>query len=108
MLLDNKPLAGQDSLYASAAIDKKSNELILKIVNASGKLQSRDIQVEGIEKLSGDALLTILKADALDNVNSIVSPLNVKPIEEHLKLKGKKISLPLAPYSFTVMRVKIS
>src|SRR5205085_11852950 len=38
-LQNGKPLTGQDSLYASAVIDKKNNELIIKIVNASGKQQ---------------------------------------------------------------------
>src|SRR5688500_14085935 len=44
LLADNKPLAGQDSLYASATIDKKTNELILKFVNASGVNQNRNIE----------------------------------------------------------------
>ncbi len=108
MLNNNKPLAGQDSLYASAAIDKNTNELIMKIVNASGKSQSRDIQVEGIKNLNPNASLTILKSDKLDEVNSISKPANVKPTEQNLKLKGKKITLALAPYSFTIVRVKMS
>ena len=108
MLNNNQPLSGQDSLYASAAIDKNTNELILKIVNASGKSQSRDIQVEGVKKLNENASLTILKSDKLDEVNSISQPGNVKPTEHYLKLKGKKITLALAPYSFTIMRVKMS
>src|ERR1700754_1900037 len=55
MLNNNQPLSGQDSLYASAAIDKNTNELIMKIVNASGKPQSRDIKVEGIKNLNENA-----------------------------------------------------
>ena len=108
MLNNNQPLSGQDSLYASAAIDKNTNELIMKIVNASGKSQSRDIQVEGIKNLNPNASLTILKSDKLDEVNSISHPANVKPTEQNLKLKGKKITLALAPYSFTIVRVKMS
>jgi len=108
MLNNNQPLSGQDSLYASAAIDKNTNELIMKIVNASGKSQSRDIQVEGIKNLNPNASITILKSEKLDEVNSISQPGNVKPIEQSLKLKGKKITLALAPYSFTIVRVKMS
>jgi alpha-L-arabinofuranosidase len=107
LLENNKPLAGQDSLYASAAIDKKTNDLILKIVNASGKMQNKDIQVDGVKKLNEEASVTVLKADALDEVNSLEQPINVKPTEQKLKLNGKKISIPLQAYSFTVVRVKM-
>jgi alpha-L-arabinofuranosidase len=107
-LLENgKALAGQDSLYASSAIDKNTNELIVKLVNVSGKIQKGEIQVEGIKKLNENATLIVL-ADELEELNSISEPTNVKPIEQKLRLKGKKISLPLAPYSFTILRVKIS
>jgi alpha-L-arabinofuranosidase len=108
LLEDNKPLEGQDSLYASATIDKKTNELIVKLVNASGKAQLKDIQVSGVKKLNEDALLTVLKAGELDDVNSFSQPDKVMPNEQKLKLKGKKIALSLAPYSFTVIRVKMS
>ncbi len=108
LLENNKPLSGLDSLYASAAIDKNTNELIIKIVNVSGKLQSKDFQVDGIKKLNENASLTILKAGDLDDINTIDNPTNVKPAQENLKLKGKKISLPLAPYSLTIVRVKMS
>jgi alpha-L-arabinofuranosidase len=107
-LMENgKALAGQDSLYASSVVDKNTNELIVKLVNVSGKIQNREIQIEGIKKLNENPSLIIL-ADDLQEVNSISEPTNVKPVEQKLKLKGKKISLPLAPYSFTIVRVKMS
>jgi alpha-L-arabinofuranosidase len=108
LLEDSKPLAGKDSIYASATIDKNTNELILKLVNASGVVQTRDIQVAGVKKLNEDAVLTILKGDALTDVNSFNQPEKVIPNEQKIKLKGKVISLPLAPYSFTIVRVKMS
>jgi alpha-L-arabinofuranosidase len=107
-LMENgKALAGQDSLYASSVVDKNTNELIVKLVNVSCKIQNREIQIEGIKKLNENASLIVL-ADDLQEVNSISEPTNVKPVEQKLKLKGKKISLPLAPYSFTIVRVKMS
>jgi alpha-L-arabinofuranosidase len=107
LLQDNKPVAGQDSLYASATIDKNTNELILKLVNVSGKTQIKNIQVAGVKKLDDDATVTVLKGDQLTDVNSFNGPAKVKPAEQSLKLKGKNISLPMAPYSFTVVRVKM-
>src|SRR4029078_10763496 len=35
VLLNNNVIAGQDSLYASAVLDKRTNEMIIKVVNAS-------------------------------------------------------------------------
>jgi alpha-L-arabinofuranosidase len=107
LLQNNKPVAGQDSVYASAAIDKNTNELIVKLVNVSRKTQMKEIQVEGIKKLDQNARLIILKSEELADVNSLDQPEKIKPIEQKLKLKGKKISLPLAPYSFTIVRAKM-
>jgi alpha-L-arabinofuranosidase len=107
MLQNNKPLAGQDSLYASATIDKKTKELIIKLVNTSGQTQTREIQVRGVKKLNENARLTILKSDELTDMNSIAEPVNVKPVEQKLKVKGRKIAMPLAPYSFTIVRIKM-
>ncbi len=108
LLLDGKPLTGQDSLYASATIDKKSNELILKLVNASNKPLTKDIAVDGVKKLGSSAIVTVLKGDNLDVVNTLTEPGKVAPKESKLRVSGKKLSVPLAPYSFTVLRVKIS
>lgn len=108
LLADGKPLAGQDSLYASATIDRNTNELIVKMVNASGNNQNSNLEVSGIKKLNSIASLTVLKADELNDVNSISDPTNVKPTEQKLKINGKKIAVPLAPYSFTILKVKMS
>jgi alpha-L-arabinofuranosidase len=107
-LLENeKTLSGQDSLYASAVIDKKTNELIVKIVNVSGQPKSRDIQIDGVRKLSENAAITVLKANELGDMNSFTDPTKVAPVEQAFKIKSKKVSLPLAPYSFTVLRIKM-
>lgn len=107
LLENNKPLVGQDSLYASATIDKTTNDLILKIVNASAKAQEKNIQVDGVKMLDANARLTILKGEELSDVNSLSQPDKVTPKEQKVTLKGKNISVPLAPYSFTVLRVKM-
>src|SRR3954469_9924535 len=37
--MNNQVMAGANSLYATACIDKATNELIVKVVNTSGKAQ---------------------------------------------------------------------
>lgn len=104
---DGKTIAGADSLYASAVLDKKNNELVLKLVNVSGSAVSREINVEGIKKMDSKGMLTVLKSDDLNKVNSIQAPVAVSPAEQTLSLKGKTINVSLEPYSLNVIRVRI-
>lgn len=105
--LNNDAIAGQDSLYASAAVDTVTNELIIKIVNAANKAQANTISLEGVKTLAAQGKLTVLKSDDLYNVNSFDSPMKVSPQETMIGIKGKKINITAEPYSFSVLRVKM-
>lgn len=102
----NKIIAGQDSLYASAVVDKKSNELIIKIVNASNKPQTRDVQVAGNKKVASTGILSYISSD-LKAVNSFDNATNVTPADERIAVKGKSIALNLKPYSFNIIRLAL-
>jgi len=106
-MLNNDVVAGQDSLYASSCIDAVANELIIKIVNASGKEQTMVLSLEGVKKLAKDAKLTLLQSTNLDAVNSFSNPGNISPRESVLPWKGKKTEYKAAPYSFSILRIKI-
>ncbi|HZL11666.1 MAG TPA: alpha-L-arabinofuranosidase C-terminal domain-containing protein [Prolixibacteraceae bacterium] len=106
ILQDNKPLTGQDGLFASAAFDQKSNEIILKLVNSTDKTQTTNLLLEGANKLSSKGEITVLKSDDLNKVNSLELPTLVSPVEHELIIKGKTVKQSLAPYSFTVIRIK--
>ncbi|MHA4806674.1 alpha-L-arabinofuranosidase C-terminal domain-containing protein [Flavitalea flava] len=106
-IIQNKEvIAGQDSLYAAASLDEKTNELIIKLVNASGKEQNYPVVLEGARKLASEGFLTILKSDELYNVNSFAEPRRIAPEESVIPVKGKKIDLRLAPWSLNVLRIK--
>ncbi|RDV13052.1 hypothetical protein DXT99_21365 [Pontibacter diazotrophicus] len=51
VLLNNKPVAGQGGTYASATIDRNTNELILKVVNTSDKQLQSEFVVYGVKRL---------------------------------------------------------
>jgi len=104
---NNSPLTGQDGLFASAVLDKHSNELILKLVNTSANAQTREIDLEGVKKLALKASVNVLKSDDPGKVNSLDDPMAVSPVQQEVNVNGRKISLTAAPYSLTVMRVKI-
>lgn len=105
--LNNDVIAGQDSLYASAVLDKKTNDIIVKVINASGKAQTNIIKLDGVKKLSAKAILTTLHSNDLNSINSFDHPLNVSPKETSIALKGNVVNLTSLPYSFSVIRIKM-
>ena len=106
-LLNGKPLTGQDSLYASAVIDKNTNEVIIKIVNNARETANIVFLIEGVKKLSSEGLITVLESESIDQVNSLDAPLAISPVTQSLKIKGKKMDISLKPYSFSVIKVSM-
>ena len=106
VLWNNETIAGKDSLYASAALDKTTNEVIIKVVNASGKPQSHAVQISGVKKLQPSARLWVLNA-GLNDVNSFTTPTQVAPTDKEVSLKGNQLQLSLEPYSLNVVRIKL-
>ncbi|OQP66167.1 alpha-L-arabinofuranosidase C-terminal domain-containing protein [Niastella populi] len=104
--LNNDVVAGQDSLYASACIDAATNELIIKVVNASDKPQVNTLQLDGVKRIAATGKLTVMQSE-LTALNTFDSPTNVAPVESTIAIKGKKIQLNNSPYSFSVLRVKL-
>jgi alpha-L-arabinofuranosidase len=107
MLLENKPVSGQNGLYASAAFDKNYDEIILKIVNSSEKARPLKIVLESAKKLMSEGRIIILKSESINNVNSLEQPAFISPVEKELTIKGKILNPVLDPYSFTVIRIKV-
>lgn len=99
-------IAGQDSLYASAALDEKSHELIIKLVNVSGKPQTYTVELEDA-KPAAKATLTVLTNNDPARVNSFDEPKQVSPVSTEIKIPGKRFPLETAPYSMSVLRLRL-
>lgn len=106
MLQENKPLTGQNGLYASAAFDQHTNEIILKLVNTSDKAVSVPVVLDGAGKLDSKALMIVLKSDNPDTVNSLEQPTLLIPKEQSFTVKSKTIKPVLDAYSFSIIRIK--
>ena len=104
---NNDVIAGQDSIYASAVLDRRTNEIVLKIINTDDREQNRDIVLDGVSSVHNTANQTILKADHLYDQNLLTEPQKIKPVDRQIPLNGKTISVTLAPYSVNVIRIKI-
>ena len=106
MLLNGKPVTGQDGLFASAAIDEKNNEIILKVVNTTSADKKLEVAFEGTNKLGSKAKAWVLSANSKDAMNTLDEPQKISPQLVELSLSGKKLPLSLKPMSFVVVRVK--
>jgi alpha-N-arabinofuranosidase len=105
MLYNNEPLTGQNGLYASAVLDDKTHEIILKIVNSTNKAELANVMIEGVKKLGTKGKMVVLMSEKLDAVNSLEAPQYVAPLAYNLAVKGKKVSCSLPPNSFTVIHI---
>lgn len=104
---DKQPIAGSDSLYASAVVDRERNNVIIKVVNANQDERLVDIQLKG---LSGDAKRIVnvqLLSAALSTVNTLEQPENIKPQSDTFSLSGTSLALNLKGQSFQVITVPL-
>lgn len=107
VLLNNEVVSGQEGYYASATIDRKTNELILKVVNSTAKKQSGAFLIDGAPKVQSKGTLTVLSSTDLDQVNSFESPGAISPVISQITVKNKTMNLTLNPYSVNMVRVKL-
>ncbi|QJD77533.1 alpha-L-arabinofuranosidase C-terminal domain-containing protein [Spirosoma rhododendri] len=110
MTANGQALAGKDSLYASAAWDKAASEIILKMVNVSGKSVNRTVQLDGAKKLARTGTVMLLTNDKLDAVNSFENATAVSPVEQQIPVDSNKktVAMMLAPRSLSVVRIKVT
>ncbi len=107
MTLNNKAIAGQDSLYVSSVTDSVKKEIIIKVVNASGKDQPVNMKIAGAKKLSASATISVMQSDDLYSINSFENPTNISPKESVIPVKNKAINYPIPSYSFSVIKIKM-
>lgn len=104
-LMDGKSVSGQDSIYVSAVIDKYTDDVIIKVVNASANAINKMITINGAKKLTPGATVTVLKSNSVLDVNSFAAPATVSPVASAIQLKGNKMAAALPAYSFSVYRI---
>ncbi len=106
-LVDGKPLTGQDSLFASACIDSKTSELIVKLVNVARKPASLTLSLEGKQPSEKEINLQVVANANLGSFNQVGKPEEVTPVERKQKISGKKIVMNLDAYSLTVVKIPL-
>jgi alpha-L-arabinofuranosidase len=96
--------AAQNGLYASASLDEKSGDLIVKVVNTTPA--ARPVRVAlGPTAAPGQARLIVLANTNLLEENSLDKPSAVAPVESAVAVTGADVALELVPNSVSVLRV---
>ena len=108
MLWNREPLTGKEGLYGSAALDQKTGEIILKLVNASTKELKQSILLDVKKQVSPKATLTILKSNSTEDFNTLELPKLIAPVEQLFSVQGKMVHAVLPPNSFSVYRIRIN
>jgi len=102
-------ITGQDSLYASAVIDKNTSEIIVKIVNAGDKVQDINVNLKGIKRsMKGEEVtITCLHTNQPEAVNTLEAPNTVVPHNSSVWAGENGFSLKVQGNAFYVCRIKV-
>jgi len=96
-------LAGKDSLYASAVMDKNKKEMIIKIVNSSSSPTSFVLDIKGMKAANKEATMQVLSSSDKLAVNSLDNPQSLAPVEKKIVINK---SISLQPLSFNVIKIQ--
>jgi alpha-L-arabinofuranosidase len=94
-----------ETLFASASLDGKTGDIILKVVNADKNSIATSIDLKGAGKLPANAIASVLTSASPLDENSLDEPIKVSPKIESLSISGKKIIKAFPGNSLTVIRI---
>ena len=112
---------GQDSLFASAALDANTKEIVVKVVNVNTKPQLLQLNINGLTKATHAVTCQTFTAngqtDGMTNLHGTVSaetdtentldnPFKLVPASSSTSFSGKTMSATVAPLSLTIYRIK--
>jgi alpha-L-arabinofuranosidase len=106
--IDGSARDNRNRLYASASLDEKSNEVILKLVNALPTGRSVQVALDGIKSTNGPGRLITLASSDLRAENSLAEPEKVAPVTREIAVASPRLTLKVGPNSLTVLRVGVS
>jgi alpha-L-arabinofuranosidase len=97
--------SGLQNLYASAVHDDATGEIIIKVVNPGEAAQNIQIDLDGVNDVAPTATEIVLAGNPED-VNSMLQPGKISPVQSQLENVGTKFPCVFAPHSMTVLRIK--
>ena len=88
----------------SVILNSLTNELFVKVANATANTKKAEIDLSRFKSLKPNATKTTISGQPQDENNYEQQP--ITPVTEQIKV-SKKMSLDIAPYSFTMIKIKL-
>ncbi|MEO6725598.1 MAG: alpha-L-arabinofuranosidase C-terminal domain-containing protein [Blastocatellia bacterium] len=98
----------QKELYSSATLDKRTGEVILKVVNASATTREVSINLAGAGKVGKAGKAFVMANADLTVENSLNEATKVVPVERQLPVSSGQFKYSLTANSLTVLRIPAS
>ena len=108
LTMQGKPVAGnpdQDGLFASAVLDKNTNEVIVKVVNTSDKPQEVILNLKGMKGNHETQLITF-HSDNLDAENTLDEPTKIVPQTSSLVIGTPTQKVTVPARTFHIYKIK--
>lgn len=80
---------GQDGLFASAVVDRRQGEVVVKVVNTSDKPQDIRLNILGLKGRRSAVVTTLHSAD-MDAENTLDNPCAIVPVESDAMCESAK------------------
>ncbi len=77
-------------------------------MNVAGKPKSHSISLAGIDKVFNEGKLIVLQGNDPNAANTFDQPELISPKVSLIHVKDKMLTLDAAPYSFSVLRIKLA
>lgn len=109
LTMNGKPVAGNDGqngLFASAVVDKNTNEVIIKVANTGDKAQDVALNLKGMKKGEHKAELISLHSDNLDAENTLDEPTKIVPQSSAITVAAPSHSISVPARTFYVIKIK--
>ncbi len=105
--MQDEPVTGQQDLYATAAVDKQTNELIIKVANTGIRNKRIKLNLNGLTDGKHKGTLTLLHSSDLEAKNTLCDPSAVVPVVFDIEIEAPQAEVTLKPLSFSVYRIKL-
>ena len=109
LTMNGKPVAGNDGqngLFASAVLDKNTNEVVIKVINTGDKPQPVTLNLKGMKKGTYAARLISLHSDDLAAENTLDNPTKIVPQTSSLSVTAPEQNISVPARTFHIYRFR--
>lgn len=106
---DNKPVTGQENLYASAVYDADQNCYIVKVANTSTEAKNIKVTLTGAKKntVFGVGECILMQNNDLKEKNTLDKPQTIVPLKTSAAIDGNVLNIETQGQSFGVYKIKL-